>query len=365
MEKQEKIQSIADTTKEVFNDCLMQNGGLVAAPSHMPYYPSRSKNYFYCWPGRDMGFNIIGAFYLGIDAFEEALNWIWERAEGYQYDGLLLKSYYINGRIHGSAFQPDQTATLLWSIAEYSKYRELPQVAKDILEKSAQGLINVWEGDGFNKVAEGPWEEQMSYPKFGNNLTYSLAACSGALKKVSDIVSNEKVGEVAEEMKKMIDGGAYNTEGGYFVRRFGGVVPPDENIDASVLGLVWPFEIIEASDERMENTLQAVEEKLVDGKGVYRYQFDYYEGEVQGDVDYKAGAGAWPLLTSWMSIVQKKMGNDEKAEEYFETVLNQTKEDMLIPEQVFDEDDPRVGVRPLLWSHMMFVHAARELGYIN
>ena len=365
MEKQEKIQNVAETTKKVFNDCLMQNGGLVAAPSHMPYYPSRSKSYFYCWPGRDMGFNIMGAFYLGIDVFEETLQWIWDRAEGYHYDGLLLKSYHINGRINESAFQPDQTATLLWAIAEYSKYKELPQLAKDMLEKSTQGLINVWDGNGFKIPAEGPWEEKMSYPEFGNNLTYSLAACSGALKKVSDLVSNKRAKEAPEEMRELIDKDAYDAEVGYFVRRFGGVVPPDENIDASVLGLLWPFEVVEPGDERMKNTLQAIEEKITDEKGVYRYKFDCYEGEMQGGFDYGMGAGAWPLLTSWMSIVQKKMGNDKKAEEYFETVLNQIKKDMLIPEQVFDEDDPRVGVRPLLWSHMMFIHAARELGYLG
>ncbi len=36
-----------------------------------------------------------------------------------------------------------------------------------------------------------------------------------------------------------------------------------------------------------------------------------------------------------------------------------------IPEQFFPKDDPREGVKPLLWSHMMFVHAAKELGYIE
>ena len=75
------------------------------------------------------------------------------------------------------------------------------------------------------------------------------------------------------------------------------------------------------------------------------------------------GAGAWPLLTFWMSIVQNKMGNRERAGKYFWLAVNQIRDDLLIPEQVFPEGDPRVGVKPLLWSHMMFVHAAKELGY--
>jgi GH15 family glucan-1,4-alpha-glucosidase len=371
MNKEQKIQKLVEKTKQVFKDCFLPNGCLVAAPTHMPYYPAQAKSYLYCWPGRDLGFNITGALYLGIDVFEQVLNWIWERAEDYKTsltkwrEGLLFKSYYPNGRLREPQFQPDQTGTLLWAIFEYGKTRKLPLVAEKIIEKSTQGLIGVWDKDHFKVFIEDLWEERIAHPRFKNNLTYSLAACSAGLEKANEIIPNKEAKIIAQEMNNLIEKEAYDKESGYFLRRFGGTVPNDKNIDTSMLGLVWPFEIVKPTDPRMINTIKAIEENLTDEKGIYRYKFDEYEGEIeQTDLHYKMGAGAWPLLTFWMSIVQNKIGNREKAEKYFWLVLNQLSDDFLIPEQIFSQKDPRIGVKPLLWSHTMFIHAAKELKYI-
>ncbi|PIP17490.1 MAG: hypothetical protein COX43_04015 [Parcubacteria group bacterium CG23_combo_of_CG06-09_8_20_14_all_35_9] len=376
MNKRQKIKKLTEKTKEIFNDCFLPNGCLIAAPTQMPYYPAQAKSYLYCWPGRDLGFNVTGALYLGMDIFDQVLTWIWERAEDYQKsanpaddwkEGLLFRSYHPNGRIREARFQPDQTGTLLWAIYEYSKIHKLTPLAKRVVRKSIKGLTGVWNKSQFKLFVEDPWEERIAHPRFRNNLTYSLAACSAGLEKASGTVSSkeEEAKIVAEQMRRLIKTEAYDEEAGYFVRRFGGTVGNDKNIDASMLGLVWPFEIITPGDSRMINTIKAIENNICDERGVYRYQFDEYEGEVESsDLHYKMGAGAWPLLTFWMSIVQNRMGNREKAEKYFWLVLDQVGNDLLIPEQFFSKSDPRVGVKPLLWSHMMFVHAAKELGYI-
>ncbi|MFH1657352.1 MAG: glycoside hydrolase family 15 protein [bacterium] len=358
------LENLITKTKEVFSDCLLPNGCLAAAPSHMPYYPKTAKNYLYCWPGRDLGFGITAAEHLGIDISEKVLSWIWERAENYQTaqskwkEGLLARSYYPNGRIRETSFQPDQTGTLLWAV---QKIKPSP-LTKKIIKKSAGGLIRAWDNDHFKLSAEDLWEERIAHPRFKNNLTYSLAACIAGLKKVSD----PQARKTTKQMEALIKEKAFDSQAGYFLRRFGGTVAADKNIDASLLGLVWPFEIIKADDPRMIKTIAAIEENITDEKGVYRYQFDEYEGEVEkGDLHYRMGAGAWPVLTFWMSIVQNKMGNRKKAEKYFRLVLDQLGKDFLIPEQFFPAGDPRIGVKPLLWSHAMFVHAAVELGYIK
>ncbi|GEM_PF-388631 len=368
--EEQKIRRLTERSKEIFRDCLLPNNCLVAAPSHMPYYPAFSKSYLYCWAGRDLGYNVTGALYLGIDVFEEVLNWIWERSEGYkdlpdkEKEGLLFRNYYPNGRIKGTEFQPDQTGTLLWAIYEYQKNNKLSPVAEKMIKKSTEGLANAWNKDHFSEIVEDLWEERTAHPRFKTNLTYTLAACLKGLKSSTEVLPSEKAKIVAEEMESLIEK-AYDREAGYFLRRFGGSVPGDKNIDASMLGLVWPFGIIDPSDKRMVSTVKTIEEKIVDKRGVYRYQFDEYEGEKErGDIHYKQGAGAWPLITFWMSIVQSKMGDKKKAEDYFWKVVDQVGDDFLIPEQFFSKEDTRVGVKPLLWSHMMFVHAAKELGYI-
>ncbi len=365
----QKISNLIERTKEVYSDCLLPNGCLVAAPTHMPYYPPQAKSYLYCWPGRDLGFNVTGASHIKLDIFTETLNWIWNRAEDYQTslckwkEGLLFRHYHPNGRIRGDSFQPDQTGTLLWAICEQDN---LSPLAKKMVTKSMNGLVKIWDNDQFKIFTEDPWEERIAHPRFKNNLTYSLAACAAGLKKAAKIVPNKKAEKTAKQMRSLIEKQAYDEKEGYFLRRFGGTVAGDKNIDASLLALVWPFEIIKADDPRMISTVKAIETNITDETGVYRYQFDQYGGEIENiDLHYKMGAGTWPLLTFWLSIVCNKMGDRKKAEKYFWLILDQLDDDLLIPEQIFPKNDPRIGIKPLLWSHAMFIHAAVELGYIK
>ena len=152
---------------------------------------------------------------------------------------------------------------------------------------------------------------------------------------------------------------AYSQTAGYFLRNHGKI--DDPNIDASLLGLVWPFAICEATDERMVKTVQAMEKKIVFNGGVHRFEHDYYDGEGTAS----EGAGAWPLLNFWMSIYWQLAGNQPKAEAYFNWVLDNIdkKYNYFLPEQIFP--DFRVGIYPLAWSHAMFVLACHHLGYLN
>jgi len=310
---------------------------------------------------------------LGIDVYPRALSWIWERAENFQkaenkeLEGLLIQSYHPNGRMADGAFQPDQNATLIWAISEYSKIKDLSDLEKKVMEKATKGLVNAWGKGYFKRPNQDLWEEVFVHSRFKNNHTYTLASCAAALELSNKLIPNEKAKEISKEMKKLIEKNAYNEEKGYFISRFGGgIIESDKRIDASMLGLIWPFEIIKPSDTRMVSTVKAIEDQLVDDRGVRRYPSDLYEGEFEEvHMYYRMGAGAWPLLTFWMSIVQSKMGNKDKAEKYFSMVLGQLDDELLIPEQLFSKEDPRIGVKPLLWSHMMFVHAAKELGYIE
>jgi GH15 family glucan-1,4-alpha-glucosidase len=77
----------------------------------------------------------------------------------------------------------------------------------------------------------------------------------------------------------------------------------------------------------------------------------------------KKGAGAWPLLNFWLSIYFQRKGDYNKANYYYNWVLDRIKDNNYIPEQIF-ENDIQVSVSPLLWSHVMFILASRELNLI-
>ncbi len=56
-------------------------------------------------------------------------------------------------------------------------------------------------------------------------------------------------------------------------------------------------------------------------------------------------------------------GDKEKAEKYYDWVLEKMDNSNHIPEQIF-ENDIQVSVSPLLWSHSMFALASKQLGKI-
>ena len=121
------ISKLKKDSIKVFEDSLMPNGALVAAPTHQSYYPLDAKSYLYSWPGRDAGFSLAAMIILGKDFYTPFLTWLWDRAEDFQtshdpfIEGLIFRNYHVNGHIKLTNYQPDQAGTLLWSIGLKNK----------------------------------------------------------------------------------------------------------------------------------------------------------------------------------------------------------------------------------------------------
>ncbi|MBX6343219.1 MAG: hypothetical protein IRY97_12225, partial [Thermomicrobiaceae bacterium] len=139
-----EVARLVDVTLRVYDACALPNGCLVAAPSHLPIYPRQAKSYLYCWPGRDSGFAIAGMEALGRDPRPPLLEWLWERAEGFQETGLIFEEYHPNGPRRGPEWQPDQAGTLLWALCRAPR-RDLPREA-EVVAKLAEGLVAMWDG---------------------------------------------------------------------------------------------------------------------------------------------------------------------------------------------------------------------------
>ena len=353
-----KIEQLISSSKQVFYDCSLENGGIVAANITKPYYSRNSANYFYVWP-RDASYVCVAADILGVDIQEPFFDWLTDRPEDFKKEGLLFQRYAANGRLEGRQFQPDQMGSVLWAIHHH--FKNNPSEAykyETLIRRLADGICNDWKETYFFHNSSDLWEhsERRTSSKMENNFTYSLAACVQGLRSAYMMLNNKRWRETADEMTSKIEQ-AYSEEKKYFLRNHGKI--SDYNIDASLLGLVYPFSIVKANDERMVNTVKKIEECLVFNGGVHRFQFDYYDGEGTA----QEGAGAWPLLNFWMSIYWSIYGDKKKALEYYNWVVNKVGDDNLIPEQIFD--DFRKGIKPLAWSHAMFVIASKHLGYIN
>jgi GH15 family glucan-1,4-alpha-glucosidase len=116
-------------------------------------------------------------------------------------------------------------------------------------------------------------------------------------------------------------------------------------------------------DDRITASIQEVEDKLSINGGIHRYEHDDYDGWMLNGEHRKKGAGAWPLLNFWLSVYHQRAGNSDRANYYFNWVLDRVGESNFLPEQIF-ENDIQLSVSPLLWSHSMFIIASKELNFI-
>ncbi|MBC5792762.1 MAG: hypothetical protein H8Z69_01860 [Nanohaloarchaea archaeon] len=352
----DRIKELIETSREVIKDCQVENGAIVAANSDKEYYPENVSNYRFVWP-RDAAFVIYAEKLLGMEELEnEFIEWLHDRAEGFSDSGLIFHRYATNGprdTDFGHQYQPDQAAALLWSILE--THEELNEKMSETVHLLADGLWSQWHQDHFHQDTHDLWEERAAYHDKKENFTYTLAACSKSLFMAAERFDEEKWRKTAEEMQARLN--QHGEE--YYYRSYGEV--SDESIDASVLGLVWPFNIVE-KDKMLENSINMVEENLMNINGVMRYEGDMYDGIIHHTEHLDKGAGAWPLLSFWHVIALSKMGERDRAEALFHDQIEKIDGDY-IPEQIFEDD--REGIEPLAWSHAMFVIAADELGYLE
>jgi len=354
-----KIEKLFEQSKKIILDCSLENGGIVAANTTKNYYPVVAKNYFYIWP-RDAAFACIALDVIGVSEIQgNFFDWCLHNAEGFNTNGLFYEKYYPNGLKALFNFQPDQTGAVLYAVWHYFNNKQVKKKELKYLElikKAANGICNVWDCNHFTVNTNDLWEERLCFPDLYENFTYSLASCIKGLTCANELLPNEMWLKVAHEMKIRLDMHYL----GFFVRSFGKI--SDKRIDASSIGLVFPFEIYGPNDSRIIDTINEIEKKLSFKGGIHRYEYDDYDGWMVDGEQRKKGSGAWPILNFWLAIYYKRKGDILKAKYYYNWVLERVNDDY-IPEQIF-ENNIQVSVSPLLWSHVMFILASKELNYI-
>jgi glucoamylase len=351
-----KIHRLTEASRQVILDCALENGAIVAANCFKKYFPKEAKYYTYVWP-RDASFTSVAADILGIENIQERFfDWCTNRAEDFAKTGVFFQNYFVNGLKASGNFQPDQTGSVLWAV--WHHYNDnLKKASKHgtLVRRAANGICKRWREKCFSEVTNDLWEERFAFPDLEENFTYSLAACIKGLECANAIMPNKKWVEVVGQMRERLR----NHYSGHFLRSYGKL--SDGRIDASVLGLVYPFEVFSPGDRRVEATVKELERKLVIAGGVHRYEDDEYDGWIYSSMHRNKGAGAWPILNFWLSIYYARLGCKEKALQYYNWVLKRIGK--FIPEQIF-ENNVQVSVKPLCWSHDMFIIASKELGYL-
>lgn len=354
-----------------------ETGASIAAPEFDPYYLACG-GYGYCWPRDSVyiaaaldeaGHHDLGAQFYG---FARSVQ---------DQDGSWQQRYFTDGSVAPTwGKQIDQVGSVLWGYRHHYGLTGDNGFLERIWPSLAAGagyLTDNVEENGLPSPSFDPWEDEYAQG------TYSAAAVFAGLKAASEIAAVKGERDAAERWrlaaeniraailkhqwsdhrKRFIRGvnrkvyrDTYNYAAGRGEKAFTGTDPTglyqthwvgeDERIDAALLGLAFPFAVLDPLDERMQATARAIEERLWnhDVGGLHRYEGDGY-----------MGGNPWLLTTFWLAIYHCTAGNRERAGELYRWCLEQANRHLLLPEQADKNHGGPAWVMPLNWSHAMFV----------
>lgn len=356
-----------------------ESGASIAAPEFDPYYVA-SGGYGYCWP-RDSVFIAAAVDEAGHHRLAERF---YDFARCVQEpDGSWQQRYFTDGSLAPTwGKQIDQAGAVLWGYRHhYSLTGDGGFLARiwPSLAAGAAYLSNNIADNGLPSPSFDPWEDEHAQG------TYSAAAVYAGLRAAAELAAEKGEKAAAEEWRlasqtvreaifthqwsqrqnrfvRGVNRKVYRDAHDYAASRgeraFTGSDPTglyqthwvglDERLDAALLGLAYPFGVLDPLDEKMQATVRALEDTLWNRAvgGLHRYEGDGY-----------AGGNPWLITTCWLAIYYCLAGDFDRAGELYHWCLNQANGHLLLPEQADKNTGGPAWVLPLNWSHAMFVLA--------
>jgi GH15 family glucan-1,4-alpha-glucosidase len=165
------------------------------------------------------------------------------------------------------------------------------------------------------------------------------------LLQASDRVDRWK--QQREEIWETIVRDGWSEEAGAFSQSVGSTALDASNLMMAIVGF------LPATDPRMLATINAIEERLTDDRGlVYRYR-------TEGGVDGLAGEeGTFLLCTFWLAQALAMADQVDRARVVFQRAAGFANELGLLAEEVDPASDEMLGNFPQAFSHIGLVNAA-------
>lgn len=329
----------------IIKEASLENGAIIAANTDSPLYPTEATSYRYVWIS-DASFVCVAADILqkrkrGIfDLQERFFDWCLNKPEGFDETNLFYQKYHTNGRKADFQYQPHHAGLLMWAI--YHHYQGKSNEHNALVERIGRGLQSIWDNDHFDIETYDIWEERRTYPGLGDNHVLSLASSISAFRRADKMLGGHNFRNIANKMEDVLR--KMELRRSTF----------DNVLDMSLLGLVYPFEVIKP--RALLPLANQFHWELETYRGMFhRYTGDTYDGWLHEGKSRFKGAGTWPLLNFWIAIYFAKYGNMNRAKFYFNKIVDQIKTPY-IPEQL------GVVELPLNWATAMYVIAREELG---
>ncbi|NMC85445.1 MAG: glycoside hydrolase family 15 protein [Anaerolineaceae bacterium] len=366
---------------DIIKENQAASGAYVASPSFPTYH--------YCWL-RDGSYIAYAMDTAGEhDSAERFFRWVGRAVVKYAskldvirdhlYKGLPLgKDDFLHTRFsldgledtrdaEWGNFQIDGYGTWLWALAEHvsmTKNWQLFAELRPAVDVTLHYLELVWQLPNYDC-----WEEHPDYLH-----PYTLSTVYGGVDSIDRLIRMAKLDSFPTDVKKLKNEVKdfilkYAVDGGMFVKHVYPAEAAEEpyplvesGVDASLLGLALPYQVVPLNDLTLSHTLARIESDLRrPGGGLYRYKEDVYYG-----------GGEWILLTAWLGWVEARSGKSAQAHALQTWIEAQADANGDLAEQICDhplfpqEYQPWIEkwgpiAKPLLWSHAMYVILVNEL----
>ncbi len=374
----EDIQKLYDKSLFIINAHIDRNGAIIASADSSIFQRFNKDHYSYSWP-RDNAFIVMaldgaGFGHISRKFFEFASRTITRK-------GYFLQKYSPDGSF-GSSWHPwsdtnknpqlpiqeDETALVIWAL--YNHYKKtkniefIDRMYNRLVRPAAEFMCSYrYEDTGLPMKSYDPWEERRGI------FTYTCATVYAGLQGASELAfltgnyeEGEKYKKVAHEVKEATFKYLYDENEKRFIRSLEKVEDgkwiKDKIIDAS-LSAVFFTGLLPFNDEKVINTMKAIEEKLWIRKGIgglARFENDYYHR-----VDKELSGNPWIITTMWLADWYIEKGDFEKSLELLKWVVERQSQAGLLAEQYNPYTGEPLSVIPLTWSHAAFCLTVQKL----
>lgn len=360
-----------------------ETGGIVAA-LELDENRTKSGCYAYCWP-RDSIF-ITRAFDLlkMEEETEKFYNVFCKKTQS--NNGMWEQRFYTDGTLAPCwGYQIDETASVIYGVYDHYKHTKdnkfleenlkMCEKATEFLFAYTENLLNIDEEDLVKKELQEKYKKyfeitkHVSYDLWEMNEgvhLYSLSSIISGLecmKKIYETIDNKqenlrlkqekrnkialKLNKYIQLLKDYIEDNLIDKNTKTLKRNL-----KDNNMDISVIGAVYPFNVFNPNEKVIKNTVDKINMTLrTHTSGYLRFEYDNYMG----------GNNPWIITTLWMALYYIKINDLDNAKKCFSFVVNTSLKHGFLAEQVNNDDKNFKWVIGLGWSHAMFIIVLNEL----
>jgi GH15 family glucan-1,4-alpha-glucosidase len=208
--------------------------------------------------------------------------------------------------------------------------------------------------DGWREPDDGIWEVRGPRRHFTHSKVMAWVAVDRAVRSVEQLGLEgplDRWRALRDEIHAEVCQKGFNSDVGAFTQYYGGT-----GLDASLL-MIPLVGFLPASDDRVRQTVEAIERDLTEDGFVLRYK-----AEEASDVDGLSGhEGAFLACSFWLADCLYLIGRQDDARALFERLLALRNDLGLLSEEYDARAKRQVGNFPQAFSHVSLVNAAFNL----